>query len=241
LKKQNKEILEKINTSQTKITTGFDKPLLTVGPRLQKINPETLQLVKVYETVTEAMKENSNIKRPSINKAITENTIYLGFRWLLVDRELDSKVISNIEPTKPTKIHNLGYIAQLNSEKTEIINVYMDRKVACQLNGYHSSSALDNAVKNFTLTKGYYYKLYDLCEVELKSKFEKKINGYPILYRNGIGKYDLQHVLVKEFICKYDCIKQLNMSDKTLTKSLINNISYNGYYYQNLNPKLKCL
>ncbi|MEI7994688.1 MAG: hypothetical protein WCH01_07275, partial [Methylococcaceae bacterium] len=40
--------------------------------------------------------------------------------------------------------------------------VYMDRKVACQLNGYHSSSALDNAVKNFTLTKGYYYKLYDL-------------------------------------------------------------------------------
>ena len=240
LEKTNKEILEKINSSQTKITTGFDKPLVTLGPRLQKINPETLQLIKVYETVTEAMKENSNIKRPSINKAITENTIYLGFRWLLVDRELDPKIISYIEPTKQTKIQNLGYIAQLNKEKTEIINVYIDRKTASQLNGYQSSSALDNAVKNYILTKGYYYKLYDECENELKSIFEKKINGIPILYKNGVGQFDLQDNLIKEFICKYDCIKQLNMSDKTLTKALDNNISYNGYYYKNLNSKLKC-
>ena len=241
LEKTNKEILEKINSSQTKITTGFDKPLVTLGPRLQKINPETLQLIKVYETVTEAMKENSNIKRPSINKAITENTIYLGYRWLLVDRELDPKIISYIQPTKQTKIQNLGYIAQLNAEKTEIINVYIDRKTACQFNGYQSSSSLDNAVKNYILAKGYYYKLYDECESELKSMFEKKINGIPILYKNGIGQFDLQNNLVKEFICKYDCIKQLNISDKTLTKALDNHLSYNGYYYQNLNSKLKCL
>ena len=237
----NKEILEKINSSQTKITTGFDKPLVTLGPRLQKINPETLQLIKVYETVTEAMKENSNIKRPSINKAITENTIYLGYRWLLVDRELDSTIIYNIEPTKQIKIQNVGYIAQLNSEKTEIINVYLDRKTACQFNEYQSSSALDIAVKKCLLTKGYYYKLYDECESELKSIFEKKINGIPILYKNGIGQFDLQNNLVKEFICKYDCIKQLNISDKTLTKALDNNLSYNGYYYQNLKSKLKCI
>jgi prophage antirepressor-like protein len=240
LEKTNKEILEKINSSQTKITTGFDKPLVTLGPRLQKINPETLQLIKVYETVTEAMKENSNIKRPSINKAITENTIYLGYRWLLVDRELDPKIIYYIEPTKQTKTQNLGYIAQLNPEKTEIINVYIDRKTACQFNGFQSSSALDNAVKNYILAKGYYYKLYDECENELKSIFEKKINGIPILYKNGVGQFDLQDNLIKEFICKYDCIKQLNMSDKTLTKALDNNISYNGYYYKNLNSKLKC-
>ena len=240
LEKTNKEILEKINSSQTKITTGFDKPLVTLGPRLQKINPETLQIIKVYETVTEAMKENSNIKRPTINKAITENTIYLGYRWLLVDRELDSEIIHNIEPTKLTKTQNLGYIAQLNKEKTEIINVYIDRKTACQFNGFQSSSALDNAVKNYILTKGFYYKLYDECENELKSMFEKKINGIPVLYKNGIGQFDLQDNLIKEFICKYDCIKQLNMSDKTLTKALDNNISYNGYYYKNLNSKLKC-
>ena len=120
--KTNKEILEKLNSQQTKVVTGFNEPLATLGPRLQKINPETLQLIKVYESISECMKENNNIKRPSINKAIEECTIYNGFRWLLVDRELDPSVVLNIKPTKITKCQNLGYIAKLNAEKTEIID-----------------------------------------------------------------------------------------------------------------------
>ena len=36
------------------------------------------------------LKEELNIKRPSINKAIIENTIYCGFRWQLVERNLDN-------------------------------------------------------------------------------------------------------------------------------------------------------
>ena len=42
LENTNKQILEKLNASQTKTTTGFKTPLVTLGPRLQKINPETL-------------------------------------------------------------------------------------------------------------------------------------------------------------------------------------------------------
>jgi hypothetical protein len=60
-----------------------------------------------------------------INKAIEENTIYCGFRWLLVERNLDPQIIHHIKPTKPTKAQNLGYIAKLNVSKTEILNVYL--------------------------------------------------------------------------------------------------------------------
>jgi hypothetical protein len=241
LENTNKQILEKLNASQTKITTGFTTPLITLGPRLQKINPETLELIKVYESVSEVMKENQNIKRPSLNKAITENTIYCGYRWLLVDRELDPTIIHQILPTKQTKIQNLGYIAQNNKEQTEIINVYIDRKTAAHFNGYESMSALDVPVKNGTITKGFYYKLYDTCNESLKNHFEEKNGGKPVLYRNGVGQYDLQHNLIKEFICKYDCIKTLSISDKTLAKALDKNISYNNYYYKNIQSKLKCM
>lgn len=237
---KNKEILEKINLSQKKITTGFNNALQTLGPRLQKINPETLQLIKVYETVTEAMKENSNIKRPSINKAIQENTVYCGYRWLLIDREMDPHIINNIEPTKQTKIQNLGYIAQLNYEKTEIINVYIDRKTAALNNGYESSSGLDNPLKKFSLSKGYYYKLYESCDIILREKFEET-NKKPLLYKDGIGQFDLDNNLVKEFICKYDCIKQLKISDKTLSKALEKKIPYNGFYFKELGSKLKVI
>ena len=233
-------ILDKLNEKDTKVVTGFNQQMPHLGPRLQKINPETLQLVKVYESVTEAMNEDKNIKRPSITKAVEENTIYCGFRWLLIERNLDPNIIHSIQPTKQTKVQNLGYIAKLNANKTEILNVYLDRKTAAQLNGYQSSSALDNPVKNNTITNGNYYTLYDACEQDLIENFEEK-NGSPLLYKNGIGQYDLNNNLIKEFSCKYDCIRDLKMSDKTLAKSLQNNIPYNNFYYKEIGAKLSVI
>jgi hypothetical protein len=241
LEKSNREILEKLNYQQTKVFTGFNEPLVTLGPRLQKINPETLQLVKVYETVTEAMREDSSLKRPSINKAVEECTVYNGFRWLLVDRELNPNVVTDIKPTKITRVQNNGYIAQLNTNKTEILNVYIDRKTAAIENGYSSPSALDNPVKNFTITHGHYYLLYENCEEGMKNAFiNRNGNKPPILYKDGVGQYNLNNELIQEFTCKYHCIQSLHISDKTLDKALNNNVTYNGYYFKYLGSKIKC-
>ena len=240
LEKSNKEILNKLNSQQVKTTTGFNQQLSTLGPRVQKINPENLQLIKFYESITEVMNENKNIKRPSINKAIQENTIYCGFRWLLVERNLDPNIIHNIEPTKETKIQNIGYIAKVNKQKTEILNVYLDRKSASQLNGYPNMSSLDSPVKNCTLTNQNYYILYEKCDDELIQAFEEKY-GFPLLYKNGVGQYNEEGNLIKEFKCKYDCIKDLQISDKTLTKALNNNISYKGFFYKEIGEKLSII
>jgi hypothetical protein len=233
-------ILTSLNEKESKVVTGFNQQIPNLGPRLQKINPETIQLVKVYESVTEAMNENKNIKRPSIMKSVEENTIYCGFRWLLVERSLDPNIIYDIKPTKETKVQNLGYIAKLDINKTKIINVFLDRRAAAQLNGFQSLSALDNPVKNNSLTNGHYYMLYDKCNNELIKNFEDD-NGESLLYKNGIGQYDLNNNLIKEFSCKYDVIRELKMSDKTLTKALINNVPYNNYYYKELGSKLSYL
>jgi prophage antirepressor-like protein len=239
--KQTKEMMEKMSASQVKTTTGFNTTLVTLGPRLQKIHPDTLELVKVYESVSEVMKENSDIKRPSMNKAVRENTVYHGYRWLLVDRDLDASVVHGIVlPTKKTRPQNLGYIAQLNGDKTKILNVYIDRKTAAHCNGYESSG-LDVPVKKSTISRGFYYKLYDDCDEELRTTFELEFNNCecPLLYRNGIGQYDAQGNLVRVHACKYDCIRTLKMSDKTLFKALSKNVDYNGFYFKEIGEKLK--
>jgi hypothetical protein len=151
---------------------------------------------------------------------------------------LDPNVIHDIKPTKETKVQNLGYIAQIDKDKTHIVNVYIDRKRAAFFNGYASSSALDNPVKNNSLSNGFYYMLYNNCDHELTSKFEEII-GAPMLYKNGVGQYDTNNNLIKKFECKYDCIKSLAISDKTLTKALTKNSPYNGHYYRELGEKLK--
>ncbi len=221
-----------------KTTTGFNQQLPTLGPRLQKINPENLQLIQVYESVTEAMNENINIKRPSIMKAIADNTIYCGFRWQLVERNLDPQTLYNIKPTVEIQQQNIGYIAKLNANKSSIMNVYLDRKTAAKLNNYKSISALDNPVKNFTITNGHFYTLYDKCEPELIAEFEERIGASPLLYKNGVGQFDLSGNMVQEFLCKYDCLRTLKMSDKTLSKALENKTPYNGFLYKELGSKL---
>ena len=245
LEKINQEVLDKLNINSNINSTKISKKCASRNTiddkRLQQINPETLELIKVFETVSEAMKEHGNIKRPSLNKAVIENTVYRGYRWLLVDRELDANVIHNILPTKPIKEQNTGYIAQINREKTEIINVYLDRKTACKMNGYSSTSALDIPVKNFSLSKDFYYKLYEDCSSDLKKGFVKKNNGSPpVLYKNGVGQYDSADNLIKEFICKYDCIKQLAISDKTLEKALDKNVMYKNCYFKTIGSRDKC-
>jgi hypothetical protein len=241
LENNNKEILNKLNSMQTKTTTNFNEPLVTLGPRLQKINPETLQIVKVYESVSEVMKENHFIKRPSINKAVIENTIYHGFRWLFVDRELDPNIIHQIIETKQLqKNQNLGYIAKVNKDKTEIINVYLDRKTASTLNNCYTHSSLDIPVKKSKIHNGFYYMLYDKCDLDLRNKFEEYKNNSkePILYKNGVGQFDKTNNLIREFICKYDAIRLLKISDKTLAKAIDNNILYNDYYFRYIGSKL---
>ena len=237
IENQTKNILN--NQKSPSILTGFQQPKQTLGPRLQKINPENLSLIHVYETVSEALNEsNQRLKRPSIQKAINENTIYQGFRWAYLGREQDPNIV-NIPPSRPVQIQNVGYIAKLNKEKTEIVNVYIDRKTASFQNGFQSASALDIPVKKDKPVNGFFYILFDKCSQELQNNFINNI-GYPILYKDGVGQYDLSNNLIQEFICKYDCIKKLKISDKTLAKTLDKDIPYNNHYYRRLPEKIFC-
>ena len=245
LEKTNKEIMDKLNVmtvqNEIKTTTNFNQPLVTLGPRLQQINPENMSINKVYESIAECIKEsNFKMKRPSIMKAVSENTIYNGFRWAYVDRNSDPNSIATIPETKITRVQNIGYIAKLDKDKTEILNVYLDRKTAAISNGYISMSALDVPVKKVSLTNNHYYILYNDCSHELQQKFiEKNGNREPILYKDGVGRFSTNNQLLQEFVCKYDCIKQLKMSDKTLAKALDKDVVYNNHYFKSIGSKIQ--
>jgi phage anti-repressor protein len=238
LEKSNKEILEKLVKTQIKTTTNFNQPLVTISHKLQQINPETKTIIKVYDTVAHCLIENKyRLKRPSIEKAISENRVYKGFFWAYVDQNKDPNIIHQEIIIKPSRPQNNGYIAKLNEEKTKIINVYLDRKTAAKLNGYNSHSALDNPVKNNTPTNNHYYILYDRCQQNVIDSFVKD-KGEPILYKSGVGYFDTNNNLENEFLCKYDCIKKLKISDKTLAKVLDNNVMYNNHFFKSLPEKL---
>lgn len=238
IEKQNREILEKLCVSP-KVVTGFQEPLINLGPRVQQINPETMELVKVYESATQLMNENHSIKRPSLTNAVNENTIYCGFRWMFVERDQDASKLENVQPTKPTRVQNLGYIAKLTADQTEILNVYLDRKTAARMNGFESSSALDNPVKNGTVVKGHIYKLFSECEN--RDVFIEKHGKEPLLYKNGFGVFDSSGKLIREYGSRYDCIRFEKISDRTIAKTIEKNIPYKNLLFGNIGDKLSFL
>ena len=234
-------MLEKLLESKptVKTQTGFQEPLVTLGPRVQKINPDTMQLIKVYESATEVMTEDHSIKRPSLSKAVSENIVYCGFRWLFVERDTDPSVLHNLQPTRKTIPKNIDYVAKLNEAQNEILNVYLDKKTASTMNGY-SIGGIDNAVKKGTATQGHYYQLYSECDEKLITKFREKYGKDVLLFKDGLGIYDQRDQLVKEYKCKYDCIRIEKMSDKTLAKALSENKLYNGFKYALLPSRVSC-
>ena len=145
---------------------------------------------------------------------------------------LENNIIIN--PTKITQIQKTGYIAKLNNDKTKIINIYINKKVAYKLNNIKSINAIDMSVKNETILQNNYYMYYDNCNEKLKNNFE-----IPILYTNGVGQFDENNILLREFRSKEECRLLLKISDKTIKKSIEQNIKYDNFYYKYLDKKIK--
>jgi hypothetical protein len=236
-------LVEKLITelkAPKKITNNFNQPLGTLGQFVQKINPESMSLIKTYETVSDVVKEYGHalIKKPSLNKAIAENTIYRGFRWAFVARDQDPNILANIEPTVGTRDQNLGYIAKLDSCKTTILKIYVDRKTAAKMNDCKTSSSLDLVVMNKRLYENNYYMLYQDCDENIRLEYENKY-GAPMLYKtNGVGKFDMKGELVHEYTCKFHCSNGPDVSEKTLNKALETGLPYNNFTYRFIGEKL---
>lgn len=154
----------------------------------------------------------------------------------MVDRSDDATVIGDIGATKVVTPKTTGYIAKMNQEKTEILNVYLDRKTAALENGY-TSSGLDNPVLNGTLTRGHYYSTYVKVPDSLTVDFELK-HGKPFLFKDGVGQFNDKGELLQEFSCKFDCMKEMTFSDKTLRKAMDTGLPYNGFCYKSIGGRV---
>lgn len=166
-----------------------------------------------------------HITRNSLRRAIQHNSIYRDHRWIFLDRNksIDTLVIP---PTNIMKdIKTIGYIAKLNDSKTEIINVYLNQEVASKLTG--------KSIRN-----NQFYTLYEKCDPILVNNFERTY-GKPLLYKNGIGKFNSDNVLVQDFISKQDCFRKLNITRILLAKVINDKTSLLGFTYKYIGEKLQ--
>jgi hypothetical protein len=112
---------------------------------------KSLELVTVHEGLREAARAVPGGKSSCIRTACVNNALYLGYRWLLVDRDDRSGLpCISIAPTAPPKRRS-GRIAQLslaeNGKMRSIVAVHQDQVAAAESVGLASSTSITNAIR----------------------------------------------------------------------------------------------
>jgi hypothetical protein len=90
--------------------------------------------------------------------------------------------------------------------------VYLDRK---SIQIVEKMGNMDTIVNKEKLVNEHYYVVYDDCTDKLKKDF-----GPVLLYKDGVGKFDKDGVLVQEFTSKWHCTSTEPFGNKTITKIL---------------------
>ena len=155
------------------------------GDKVQKYN-DKLELVETYSRIIEVMrvKQYSEFSRSGIQNAIIDKTIYKGFRWASLDRNLPDETIQDIGETCFKNIVKTGYAVTLTKDGKSIVKVYANFKELGISEGYKGSDAvLKRMKKGNPLDDGRILKRYSDVESEIKDEWLKN-NELPIIKNN---------------------------------------------------------
>lgn len=205
------------------------------SPWVQKYDPVTFELVETSDSLSEFLRANINLSYSGLKQAAERNTIYKGYRWLLVDKDKPNikYELNETQPIINTNPNSL--IAKINICGTKIVEVYPSQKYAAIANKFNSYSEMSKALAKSRLARGYYWKRYDDCSVELKSTFNKQL-PQKLKRNNGGKKVNLIHKNTKQIVKTYDSVsdvlKEFQMSRVTLKKICDNKEVYKNWLFE---------
>ena len=206
------------------------------GPRVQKYDPITFELIQTYESVLECVR-TTQTKNASLRRAVSENNEYKGFRWNFVQRNHDVMIPATLAPTQKEFFVNVGYIAKLNNDLTEIIEVYKNQKEAAEANKV-CKATICKSVKETKIIYGYIYQLLENCTEDLRDHYISE-HGIPVFGE----KYHIEKICIerREVIARYrnmaEATTECRISYKSLHKSLDNNTEHKGFIYRKVDLK----
>ena len=218
------------------LLTDNRKHTQSKGKKIQKYLADGKTLITTYESYAYAMRDDGNkhTSRTAIKNAIKKKTLYKGFRWAELDRQLVDDTIQTLDDTVDAPTINNGYVAMLNLDKTHIVKVFCDKKAAKEDRKFTSSASISNAIKRGSVSSGHYFVMWEDCSNELKTQYlstnqlpHKRVTGVQIAQLHPITKVQLE-----TYSCIEDVIKKYKISRATLKSACEYKYLAKGYYWE---------
>lgn len=190
---------------------------------IYKYNKDDLKTpIATFTSIRDALRSlnNPKILPHQFNHVCVSNTILEDARWYCV--EGDEQLPETIPPTEQVQEikpkYRKGLIAQLNREKTKIINVFPSQNDAAKTLKVASCS-ITSGISKQRPSAGFYWMMYDDCSEQLKSTFTDELPASaPASPSSKI--VERLNPETNEVIEKYACIQDICLKYKTSHKTI---------------------
>ena len=208
----------------------------TRSPKVYQIEPETLEVIHIYDSIIDVIRNFPGSSPSALKEAAKKNTIYKYHRWLLGDRTITDISEIIIPPTIKSISQNIEYIAMIDIQQTKIMEVYASQKDAALARNLAGYSTISRAIKQNSISSGHYWKLFNDCSDEMRSSYLNK-NKLPEKFTrtSSISVLQIDPITNKEIMTYNtitDVLLKYQMSRVTLKKCSDNNEIYKSYKWK---------
>lgn len=209
------------------------------GEKVQRYASDGKTLIQTYESLVYVIRDAS-INAPSrlmLKNAIKQKSIYAGFRWAFLARELPDDTKQDIGETsdKTTDVKK-GYVAMLHLDKSRIVEVFCDQKAAGESRNFKSGTNISRAIHEGTLSSGHYWKMWNDCAQELQDEYLTRVPlPNPRAVKNSTAVEKLHPItlqVVKRYDSVADVIKDHPFSRVSLFNTIKSGIIAKGYRWR---------
>lgn len=167
-----------------------------------------------------------------IRDACVNNTVFEGFRWYCVDNPiLQPTTIPETCNVVRKPLRRLGLIAKISANRDKILGVFTSQNVAAT-SVQVASCTITVALTRNTQCAGFYWKMYDDCDDDLKATFEGTLPDYaaPKTCNKKVRIIDAKtNEVVETFECLQDACSKFGVCHKTIKTKSRTNETYKGY------------
>jgi hypothetical protein len=203
------------------------------SPRVQLYDADK-NYIKTFSSITEALRGIPDSSYSGLKNAAKVNSLYKGHRFYLLDHDDEDKPLQ-IPDTADIQTVRFDYIAQVNIQKTKVIEVYPDQRGAALATNV-SPSAINKAVNNESVSSGHYFIRWNDLPDALKFEY-METNDLPEPPKQ-VGSVSVQQLdkTTREVIATYnsitDVIQKYQISRATLKKKIELQEEMKGYLWR---------
>ncbi len=196
------------------------------GDKIQRYSTKGKILLETYNGHAEAGRDVT-LDGPTpggIKSACKGKTLYKGFRWANLARNLPDDTVQDIGETVISSTVQKGFVAMLNLARTRIENVFCDQKAASEDRKFSTGAAVCKAIKEGTQSGGHYFRMWKDCPEDLQEAYLDRARLPEKRAPKGSQRIVKRHPLtggeIHTYVSVSDVIRDVKISRKSLFEAL---------------------